>query len=83
MDGRSNIHGDDRIGRSIATWFGARSWASDPELAAAKLVIAPINVALTSLLRLDSRFELVYEDDVAAVFVARPASPSTDAKRTP
>ena len=83
MDGRSNIHGDDRIGRSIATWFGARSWASDPELAAANLVIAPINVALTSLLRLDPRFELVYEDAVAAVFVARRASSATDAKPTP
>jgi hypothetical protein len=83
MDGRSNIHGDYRIGRSIATWFGARTWASDPELAAAKLVIAPINVALTSLLRLDARFELAYEDDVAAVFVARGVSSETFAKASP
>jgi len=82
MDGRSNIHGDYRIGRAIATWFGAPSWASDPELAAANLVIAPVNMALTSLLRLDPRFELVYEDDVAAVFVARRAE-ATDVKSSP
>lgn len=71
MDGRNNVHGDYRIARAIATWQGARSWAWDPELAAANVVIAPINVPLTSLLRLDARFELVYEDDVAVVFVAR------------
>jgi hypothetical protein len=72
MDGRSNLHGDERIRRSISTWTGGREWATDPELAAAKLVIAPINHALTSLLRRDPRFNLTYEDDVAAVFVAQP-----------
>jgi hypothetical protein len=78
MDGRSNLHGDDRIRRSIATWRGSPAWASDPELAASNLVIAPIDVALTSLLRRDRRFELVYEDQVAAVFVARPERGSYD-----
>jgi hypothetical protein len=72
MDGRSNLHGDERIRRSISTWTGGREWAADPELAASKLVIAPINHALTSLLRRDPRFDLTYEDDVAAVFVAHP-----------
>ena len=74
MDGRTNLHGDERIERSLATWAGQRNWASDPELAAARLVIADINSALASLLRLDSRFELVYEDTVAAIFVAHPQS---------
>lgn len=71
MDGRTNLHGDKRIERSVKTWTGAQDWASDPELTAARLVIADVNLALTSLLRLDPRFELVYEDKVAAVFVAR------------
>ena len=71
MDGRTNLHGDKRIERAFKTWAGGREWASDPELAAARLVIADVNLALTSLLRLDPRFELVYEDKVAAVFVAR------------
>ncbi|MGH8009310.1 MAG: hypothetical protein ACREQ3_20160, partial [Candidatus Binatia bacterium] len=61
MDGRSNIHGDTRIERSIETWTGRNGWASDPELTAARLVIAGTNDALASLLRLDARFELVYE----------------------
>jgi len=71
MDGRTNVHGDERIDRSIATWAGKNGWASDSELTNARLVIAGVNQALASLLRLDSRFELVYEDKIAAVFVAR------------
>jgi hypothetical protein len=71
MDGRSNLHGDARIERALATWAGKRTWASDPELDAARLVIAHVEYALASLLRLDPRFELVYEDEVAAIFVAR------------
>ena len=41
------------------------------ELGAARLVVANLNNPLTSLLRLNSRFELVYEDKVAVIFVAR------------
>ncbi|MBA3442742.1 MAG: hypothetical protein H0T92_23065 [Pyrinomonadaceae bacterium] len=71
MDGRSNIHGDERTERSIATWNGKPEWESDPELTSANLVIADVNLPLASLLRLDLRFELVYEDKVAVVFVSR------------
>jgi len=72
MDGRSNLHGEERTKRSLKTWAGIRTWVSDPELAAARLVIAQAEYPLASLLRLDPRFELVYEDDIAAIFVARP-----------
>jgi hypothetical protein len=71
MDGRTNLYGDERIKRSLETWNGAREWAKDPELAAARLVIADAGAPLSSLLRLDQRFELVYEDQVAVVFIAR------------
>jgi hypothetical protein len=71
MDGRTNLHGDERIERSLATWLGRKDWASDPELMAARLVIADIDNPLTSLLQFDPRFELVYKDELAAVFVAR------------
>jgi hypothetical protein len=74
MDGRTNLHGDERIERSIKTWEGNSGWADDPELKAAQLVIADVNKPLCSLLRFDPRFELVYEDAVAAVFVARSVS---------
>jgi hypothetical protein len=71
MDGRTNLHGDPRIQRSVKTWLGAAQWAEDTELAAARLVIAEVKMPLVSLLKCDSRFELVYQDAVTAVFIAR------------
>jgi hypothetical protein len=70
MDGRMNLHGDQRIERAGNTWSGLRGWESDPELMKARLVIGSVNDVLTNLLRTYSRFKLVYEDTVAAVFVA-------------
>ena len=74
IDGRGFVHGD-QVEHSISVWNGGRDWASDSELTAARLIFAGANQPLASLLRTDSRFELVYEDKVAAVFVAREASP--------
>ncbi|MBV8632386.1 MAG: hypothetical protein JOZ83_15765 [Silvibacterium sp.] len=71
IDGRAAFYGDERIDRSMKTWNGGPDWASDPDLKSAGLVIAPVDAALTQLLRMDSRFELAYQDKVAAVFVAR------------
>jgi hypothetical protein len=74
MDGRNPLHGDERILRSVATWDGQRGWDSDPELLSAGVVIGRTNSALVSLLRGDRRFDLVYEDPLAAVFVPRRGS---------
>jgi hypothetical protein len=71
IDGRAGLYGDANIDRSMATWGGGPHWAEDPALQSARLVIAPVRDALTQLLRLDSRFQLVYEDQMAAVFVRR------------
>jgi hypothetical protein len=71
MDGRTNIHGVERTVHFTKMWLGAREWTSDPELASSGLIIASQEKGLTSLLRLDPRFELVYEDTMAAVFVPR------------
>jgi len=71
IDGRGNLHEALRIKQFANTWDGIHDWASDPELNAARLVIAEKYVPLTQLLRLDNRFELVYEDEVAVVFISR------------
>jgi hypothetical protein len=76
IDGRYNVYGDERVDRSIATWTGQPGWDSDPDLAKAGLVIGPVKIPLTQLLRMDPHFQLVYEDKLAAVFVARKVSPS-------
>jgi hypothetical protein len=70
MDGRSStVHDTERVLHDREMQRGEEGWQSDPELAAARLVILPRKVALTLLLRLDARFRIVYEDDIAAVFV--------------
>ena len=71
IDGRAALYGDQAITQSRDTWAGSAKWASDPALESAGVVIAPDGAALTQLLRTDQRFELKYEDKVAAVFVAR------------
>jgi len=71
MDGRTNLYGVEKASHSLEVWAGGSTWSSDPELDAAGLVVAPIDQPLTSLLKRDPRFDLVYEDKIAAVFVAR------------
>jgi hypothetical protein len=69
MDGRTNLHGDERIARSLATWGGAVAWEKDPDLLRARLIIAEIDKPLTHLIRRHPRYTLRYEDNTAAVFV--------------
>ncbi len=71
MDGRTNIQDEKRIETNLAVWSGYPQWESDPELGNAKLIIAEIGRPLTALLHHDRRFEVVYEDRIALVFVAK------------
>ena len=71
IDGRQNVYGDQRMDRSVATWSAQPDWSHDEQLRSAGLVIGPAKAGLNQVLRMDPRFQLVYEDKVAAVFVAR------------
>jgi hypothetical protein len=71
IDGRAALHGDKQIERSIATWSAEPDWAGDPQLKAAALVIGPVKAPLTQVLRMDPHYALVFEDTLAAVFIAR------------
>ncbi len=91
MDGRGHVHGETRVKQSILTWSGGPHWKDDQDLNASEIVIAKKETALTTILRLDPRFRVVYEDQVAVVFdrsehaidhsssLAFPASPSSTA----
>jgi len=70
MDGRVNLYGDQKFERSLNTWQGSKGWESDPDLMRAKVVIAQKDRRLTSLLRVNPNYRIVYEDNVAVVFVA-------------
>ncbi len=71
IDGRTNLHGEQRLQRNEDTWNGRPAWRDDPELASANLVIGAPTYPLVELLRRDDRFQLAYEDRVAVVFVRR------------
>jgi len=71
IDGRTNLHGDERITRFERTWNGLPGWQADPDLTAAGVIIADRSTPLAGLLRDDSRFQLEYADEVACVFVKK------------
>jgi hypothetical protein len=81
MDGRAPVHGAQRILRNIDTCNGMATWKDDPELTSAGLVIVDLGRPLCSLLQLDPRFEKVYADKVAMVFVKRTGGTSTQPSR--
>jgi hypothetical protein len=68
IDGRTNIHGQDEIERSLRTWQVWPEWNTDPLLAQANLVIGSPKYALVNVLKLDPKWKLVFDDGVAVVF---------------
>lgn len=68
IDGRTNLHGEVRVRDSLRTWHGLPGWREDDNLAQADVVIGPASAALASLLKMDPRFEILYEDVVAIIF---------------
>jgi hypothetical protein len=71
MDGRVHVHGDVRLARHTNTVRGL-DWEKDDELMTAGVVLlGKKDRPLTSALRLHPHFKVVYEDDLAVVFVPR------------
>jgi hypothetical protein len=71
MDGRAIIYGEERILEHGKCWSGEPHWQDNPDLKGANLVIAKRDLALTSLLKCQGKFEVAYEDPVAVVFIRR------------
>ncbi len=69
IDGRTDLYGDDLDERFFMTANGASSYVNDPYLNKAGVVLLQKTNNLVSFLEADSRFHLVYEDQLAAVFV--------------
>jgi hypothetical protein len=72
IDGRTNLHGDDRLTRHIRTISGIHP-LEDEELRGARLVIIRTEGPLPDLLTATGRFEIVYRDRLATVLAARAA----------
>jgi hypothetical protein len=69
IDGRTDLYGDELDEMFFTTANGAPSYVNDPYLNQAGVVILQKSNNLVSILQADSRFQLVYEDPLAAVFV--------------
>ncbi|MBS1841770.1 MAG: hypothetical protein JSS69_13625 [Acidobacteria bacterium] len=71
IDGRTNVHGDERVKVYSDMLRGFPGWEKNPELSSAKLIIWPTKSPLVGLLRCDARFQEVFSDPQATVFVHR------------
>ena len=77
IDGRTDLYGDELEQRFFETANGAPSYIEDPYLNQAGVVILQKSNNLVSILQADTRFQVVYQDEQAAVFVsANQPSPS-------
>jgi hypothetical protein len=73
FDGRTNLHGDERLIRHVMTTRGL-DWENDPDLTGARLVMLANTRPLRTILDREPRFRKVYEDDVATVFITEEPS---------
>jgi hypothetical protein len=80
IDGRTNLHGGDRLQRFYDTLQGKPGWDRDPDLSQAGTVVLPPHYPLAELLRRDPRFEQVPQlFDTVRIFVARKKPPARGA----
>ena len=76
IDGRGSLYGDQAIDTSSSTWGAGPDWDSDPQLRSANMVIGPAMMPLSQVLRMESNWQLAYEDKVAAVFIRKARVPA-------
>lgn len=67
IDGRGDLYGDDRYAQFYATENAEPSYATDPYLNEAGVVILKNTVPLARLLPTDRRFRVIYRDEIAVV----------------
>jgi hypothetical protein len=70
VDGRTALMGQEHIDRATGTVGAQAGWSTDPQLTSAGVVLLPVTAPLASVLQIDPRFRLVYQDKLAMVFVA-------------
>jgi hypothetical protein len=75
IDNRPDLYGDQRLSHFYLVQQGLLDWSADPDLNAAQVVLLNRQTPLSKLLARDIRFQLVYEDALADVFVPKTALP--------
>lgn len=62
IDGRTNVHGEERVLRHWSTWEIAQGWKNDPDLRTANVVLLERDAPLARFLERDPGMKKVYED---------------------
>ena len=71
IDGRNDLYGDELDQLFYRSESAYPSYATDPYLGDASVVILEARLPLAKILTIDPRFQLIYEDAVATVFARR------------
>jgi len=74
IDGRNDLYGDNLDKLFYESESGFATYTTDPYLDQAGVVVLDSKLPLAKLLTIDSRFALVYHDDIATVFARRNTS---------
>jgi len=69
IDGRNDLYGDDLDRLFFDSENGRESYSTDPYLNEAGVVLLERSLPLAQILTTDPRFTLIYQDQLAAVFV--------------
>jgi hypothetical protein len=77
IDGRNDLYGDDLDKLFYESESAFPSYATDPYLDQAGVVILDSKLPLAKILTIDPRFNLVYRDDIATVFARHSAALSS------
>jgi len=71
IDGRTDLYGDELDMRFFDSERGDDSYISDPYLNESGVVLLQKQKPLAAVLSADQRFQMIYEDRLAVVFVRR------------
>ena len=69
VDGRNDLYGDDLDKIFYYSQSAFPSYSTDPYLEESRLVILDSTLPLAKILIIDSRFRMIYHDDIATVFM--------------
>lgn len=72
IDGRTDLYGDELVDRFYKTELGDATYRTDPYLNESGVVLLRTHDGLVPLLQNDRRFEKIYADRIASIFVRRP-----------
>ena len=71
IDGRSQLHGEERTKRFVDVWHGRPGWSDDPDLRGAGVVLLQKDAPLAELLRRDAGWRQIYTSDLAVIFMRK------------